>query len=188
MWSWMLPLTVLSLCTYAASVTHFSDCDSNLSTLEQALFETGGNLFELNRVFFPPSLLTTRFIRVNYTFIDENELETCTNVTYIWAIGEVLFMQPPTLFKINSMFFYYPSNDLTTLSLWLPIECIGLINGTDGECSCINDSHMLDVLTQQVHGYKLKTIYALIVGGGGGGGGGGKGAISKEVTCKYPFS
>ena len=155
MWSWMLPLTVLSLCTYTASVTRFSDCESNLGTLERALFETGGNLFELNRVFFPPSLLTTRFIRVNYTFIDENELETCTNVTYIWAIGQVLFMQPPTLFKINSMFFYYPSNDLTTLSLWLPIECIGLINGTDGECSCINDSHMLDVLTQQVRHYKL---------------------------------
>lgn len=150
MWPWVLFLTALPLCTHAATETPFGDCASNLSTLEQALFETGNNLFELNRVFFPPSLLTTRFIHVNYTFIDEDELETCTNVTYLWAIGEVLFLQPPTLFKINSLFFYYPNNELTTVYLQLPIECIELINKTDGECSCMNDSHMLDILTQQV--------------------------------------
>ena len=146
---WIPTAVVLLLST--ACVADYENCDSDLGTLEKALFQTGSNLFELNRVFYPPSLLTTRFIHVNYTFTsDGNEVDTCTNVTYIWAVGEVLFLQPPTLFKINSLFFYYPNNELETLSLELPIECIGLINETDGECSCMNDSHMLDILTQQV--------------------------------------
>ena len=124
----------------------YSDCSTNLATLERALFETGSNLYELNRIFFPPSMPPTRFVRVQYTF---GEINSCV-VTYIWAVGEVLFLQPPTLFKLNSLFFYYPSNILTTLHLQLPIQCIDLINGTDGICSCMHDSQMLDILTQQV--------------------------------------
>ena len=146
----LLSSLVFLLC--AVSTTCYDDCDTNLSTLELALFETGNNLFELNRVFYPPSLLTTRFIKVNYTF-EGREVDTCTNVTYIWAVGAVLFLQPPTLFKINSLFFYYPNNELATLHIELPIDCIRLINGTDGVCSCENDSHMLDILTQQVQSY-----------------------------------
>ena len=136
--------------TDAISISDYSDCDSNLGTLERALYETEANLFELNRIFFPPSLLPTRFVRVEYTFFDDENYNDDCKVTYIWAVGEVLFLQPPTLFKLNSLYFYFPNNELTTLSLRLPIECIPLINGTDGVCSCMNDSHMLDILTQQV--------------------------------------
>ena len=142
-----ITLLVPFLCTVSA--TNYSDCSSNFSTLEQALYQTGNNLFELNRVFYPPSFLTVTFIRVNYAFTDK--LDMCTNVTYIWAVGTVLFLQPPTLFQFNSLFFYYLSNDFDkTLSLQLPIECIELADGTDGECSCRNDSDMLDILTRQV--------------------------------------
>ena len=136
--------------TDTLSDEHYSDCASNLGTLERALYGIESNLFELNRIFFPPSLRPTRFVRVEYTFLNgENEKEDC-NVTYIWAIGGVLFLQPPALFKLNSLFFYYPNNELSTLYLKLPIECITLINGTDGVCSCMHDSQMLDILTQQV--------------------------------------
>ena len=135
----------------AVSTADFSRCANDLGALEEALFQTGSNLFELNRIFFPPSLLPTRFVRVEYSFMNPSNNQDC-NVTYIWAVGEVLFLQPPSLFKINSLFFYYPNNELTTLSLQLPIECIHLINGTDGQCTCRNDSHMLDILTQQVRG------------------------------------
>ena len=138
--------------TDAISASDYSDCDSNLGTLERALYETETNLFELNLIFYPPSLLPTRFIRVEYTFLDENDNDDC-KVTYIWAVGGVLFLQPPTLLKYNSLYFYFPNNELTTLSLHLPIECIPLINGTDGVCSCMNDSNMLDILTQQVAKY-----------------------------------
>ena len=140
--------------TSDASTGDFSRCANDLGSLEQALFKTGSNLFELNRIFFPPSLLPTRFVRVEYSFMDPSNNQDC-NVTYIWAVGEVLFLQPPSLFKINSLFFYYPNNELTTLHLQLPIECIPLINGTDGQCTCRNDSHMLDILTQQVRGHAV---------------------------------
>ena len=135
----------------AISTPDYSDCASNLGTLESALYEIETNLFELNRIFYSPSLLPTPFVRVEYTFFnEENDNDDC-KVTYIWAVGGVLFLQPPTLFKFNSLYFYYPNNELTTLSLRLPFECIPLINGTDGVCSCMNDSHMLDILTQQVN-------------------------------------
>ena len=149
-----LMTTVFSITNFTlvqtASDQNYSDCPSNLGTLESALYGTRSNLFKLNQIFFPPSLLQSRFIRVKYNFTnDENYNDDCS-VTYIWAVGGVLFLQPPTLFKYNSLYFYFPFNDLTTLSLSLPIECIPLINGTDGVCSCMHDSSMLDVLTQQV--------------------------------------
>jgi hypothetical protein len=133
----------------------FDDCATNLGTLEEALYESGNNLYELNRVFYPPSEPTTRWIRVKYTFVDN---DTDCNVTYIWAVGKFLFLQPPALFTLTSLFFYYPNNELVTLSLQLPIECIDLITGIDGECSCMNDSHMLDILTQQVRLLHVSTL------------------------------
>ncbi len=134
----------------AASATDYSDCARKLSTLERALYETVENEFQLNRIFFPPSMRTSRFIRVNYDFDFGNETFPC-NVTYIWAIGSFLFFQPPTVFMFNSLFFNYPNNDLTVLHLKLPYECRALIQPeVDGVCSCRHDSRMLDVLTQQV--------------------------------------
>jgi hypothetical protein len=146
---WILIFIVLfgtASCTSASVAASFNDCATNLGTLEEALYESENNLFQLNQIFYPPSEPTTIFIRVNYIFGDE------CNVTYIWAIGAFLFLQPPTLFKYTSLFFYYPSNELTTLSLQLPNECMDLIteNEMDGNCSCKNDSHMLNILTQQV--------------------------------------
>ena len=131
-----------------ASATNYSDCSSKLRTLEHALYDTEDNLFELNRVFFPPSTRTSRFIRVTYKFLDE--LNHC-NVTYIWAIGSFLFFQPPRIFMFNSLFFNYPNNDLTDLYLTLPGECRPLIGEElNGKCSCTDDSKLLDILTQQV--------------------------------------
>ena len=140
---------IAALFIIAVPTTTSASCTDDLDVLEEALFRTGSNLYQLNRIFFPPSLLPTRFVRVKYSFMDPSNNQNCS-VTYIWAVGKVLFLQPPSLFKINSLFFYHPNNNLTTLSLQLPIECIHLINGTDGECNCSNDSPMLDILTQQV--------------------------------------
>ncbi len=145
----MLLLVLVAATT--TSATNFNDCATRLSTLELALYQTEDNLFELNKIYFPPSSLTSKFIRVNYEFLDEqNELSGC-NVTYIWAIGSYLFIQPPTVFMFNSLFFYYPNNGLTILPLKLPSECIPLLSSeVNGECSCTNASAMLETLTQQV--------------------------------------
>ena len=134
----------------------FEDCATKFSTLEQALYETGDNQFELNRVFYPPSMRTSRFIRVNYTFLDENGEDDGCSIAYIWAIGILLFFQPPALFTYNSLYFTYPNNNLTTLNLKLPYECRPLIrtnvteSSTGSMCSCVFDSQKLDILTQQV--------------------------------------
>ncbi len=59
-------------------------------------------LFELNKVFYPPSMPTSRFIQVRYTFLNEAGDDDGCTVTYIWAIGILLFFQPPRLFTYNS--------------------------------------------------------------------------------------
>ena len=132
----------------------FEDCATKFSTLEQALYETGDNQFELNRVFYPPSVRTSRFIRVNYTFLNENGEDDGCSIAYIWATGILLFFQPPAVFKYNSLYFNYPNNNLTALHLKLPYECRPLIRTTVTEsgsmCSCVFDSQKLDILTQQV--------------------------------------
>ena len=105
MWAtaYILPLLIFAASTVAfASTEDFSNCADDLGALEVALFKTGNNLFELNRIFFPPSLLPTRFIRVEYSFMNPENHQDC-NVTYIWAVGEVLFLQPPTLFQCSSI-------------------------------------------------------------------------------------
>ena len=136
----------------SAHNSSFEDCDTRLSVLEIALHETGSNLLELNRIFFPPNKQTLRFIRIVYSFQNEaGELDNC-NISYIWAIGGFLLMQPPTIFQFTSLFFSYPNNDLTELRLQLPYECRPLIITSSSNCSCFGDDTdlMLNIVTQQV--------------------------------------
>ena len=173
--------------TVSFAQANYSDCTTRLRILENALYDTGDNLFQLNRIFFPPSKRTSRFIRVSFIFEDSeldnsNELNALDNsnelnginsnstcfVSYIWAIGSFLFFQPPTVFLFTSLFFNYPNNNLTILPLLLPEECRPLITSdVNGECSCKIDSYLLDVLTQQVFAYSLahRTSCSLLVCG-----------------------
>ena len=150
----ILGVLAATIAAYAAQDGNYSDCATRFTTLEQALYETGDNEFELNRVFYPPSMRTSRFIRVNYTFLDENGEDDDCSIAYIWATGLLLFFQPPKLFTYNSLYFYYRNNNLSTLYLKLPYECRPLIRTNvtefDSTCSCISDSNKLDILTQQV--------------------------------------
>ena len=134
------------------STSSYEDCPTKFSTLELALYETGDNVFELNRVFYPPSMMTSRFIRVNYTFLNEMGEDDGCHVAYIWAIGVLLFYQPPQLFTYNSLYFNYPNNNLISINLKLPYECQQLIKSNDSnmKCSCVSASRKLDILTQQV--------------------------------------
>ena len=139
----LIPIFVL------VSAHSFEDCPTRLRVLEIALYETGNNLLELNRIFFPPNRETSRFIRVIYSFQNEaGELDDC-DVSYIWAIGGFLLMQPPTIFQFTSLFFNYPNNDLKELRLQLPYECRPLISSS---CSCFGNETdlMLNIVTQQV--------------------------------------
>ena len=157
-------LTLLCLfITVAAGVsaTNFSDCPTSLTTLEEALYRTEDNLLQLNRIFFPSSSRTSRFIRVLYSFRDNPNIiedDNCHNVSFIWAIGSYLFFQPPRVFYFTSLFFNYPNNDLTNLLLVLPSECKPLV--FDKECTCRLElrPELLDTLTQQVRTY-MPSLY-----------------------------
>ena len=137
----------------AVNAGNYSDCSTSLTTLERALYETSDNIYQMNRIFFPPSTRPSRFIRVTYSFKGDNS--TNCAVSYIWAIGIILFFQPPSVFKFNSLYFNYPNNDLTDLRLTLPNECRPLVSsGCNDECCCTNSTDdILSILTQQVCTY-----------------------------------
>ena len=145
--------TLLAITSRSAVATSYEDCATNIATLQNAIFdEDGYNSYQLDLVFFPASSTSSRFIRVVYSFFNENnELDGC-NVTYVWSIGEVLLAQPPAIFKFLSLYFNYPNNDLEFLYIRLPYECRGLVNtSSDDECSCGDESSdILEAVTQQV--------------------------------------
>ena len=148
---------ILLTATYRSAVaTSTEDCATNKVTLQDVLYDDDGyNVLQLEQTFYPASASTSRFIRVVYSFFNENnELDGC-NVTYVWSIGEVLFVHPPTIFTYLSLYFNFPNNDLEFLYIRLPYECRGLVNtSSDGECSCGDESStILQALTQQVRVY-----------------------------------
>ena len=138
------------------------DC-TLLTQLECALYTTDENERKLNQAFFPPRKASTRYIKVIYSFdeyldddalynFDPNVTQNC-NVTYIWAIGGFLLIQPPSIFEWTSLLFSYPANDIYELDLTLNVTCKRLVNhnNTNGTCNCKGeDNNNLDILTQQV--------------------------------------
>ena len=142
---------VFSLSVSFSLATDFSDCAENIATLENALYDSGFNLLQLHKTFVPASTLPARFTKVTYSFFNQDKQFDDCNVTYVWAIGGFLFFQPPAVFRLTSLNFYYPNHQLEDFSLRLPYECRGLVNASGGNCSCYGDTHeVLDILTQQV--------------------------------------
>ena len=144
--------TLLAITSRSAAAASYEDCATNIGTLQEALYDDDGyNIFQLQKTFYPTNARSSRFIRVTYSFFNESdELDGC-NATYVWAIGGVLFIHPPTIYKYTSLHFNYPNNDLEFLYIRLPYECRGLVNtSSDGECSCADSNAILKALTQQV--------------------------------------
>lgn len=140
---------------YAASEESFEECATKRDVLLRALYETGNNLNELDRVFYPAEELPVRFVEVNYTF-NNTGYGSCS-VSYFWAFGGFLLIQPPSIFQFTSLLFSYPStNDSRYLNLTLPPECVELIEvDENGTCSCPKKRSGLERLTQQVSKNKL---------------------------------
>ncbi len=145
------------------SGAQYEQCGTDELVLLKALFQTGDNLYRMGRAFFEARDETSRFIRVTYTFINTTtEIEDC-DVTFKWALGGFLLVQPPSIFKFTSLLFSTPANDLEpeNLNLKLPLECKVLASDKDGNCTCSKDRRgilndesynvtILDRLTQQV--------------------------------------
>lgn len=143
-------VAVLSITLYSAvgEDYNYTNCGSDLTVLENALYHfSPENRKHLNRIFYPPRETPSRFIKVHYKF----EGHDC-NVTYIWAIGGFLLMQPPSIFRYTSLYFSNKANNLTDMEIRLPSECRSIVEPKkDGKCTCDGDDYnILDMLTQQV--------------------------------------
>ena len=151
---------VLLLASSSTVNCDYTNCSTDLKTLENALYEYDyNNYLALSKAFYPPGKEPSRLLRVNYIFgVDD---EDC-NVTYFRSIGGFLFIQPPQIFELTSLYFNFPDKSSTkvlkNITLKLPLECKALVynTSTSGQCSCHHldtneDSYsILDTLTQQV--------------------------------------
>ena len=151
-------LMVVSIDSAAAEILTDDDlpCDSILS-LAQALYNISGNFLNLTRIFYPPRQPPVQFVRVKYTFEKNETDDSECDVTYLWAKGGFLLIQPPSVFRFTSLFFNFDENENYDLQLTLPSTCRHLvyINSTSNNlnCSCHNqdeDLGILDIVTHQV--------------------------------------
>lgn len=159
-----LGAAVMVLILVGSTGAQYEDCARNKLTLLKALYETGDNLYQLDKVFFPQRSVSSRYVIVKYTFLDKNstseyydaDIKNCT-VTYIWALGGFLLEQPPTLLQYTSLLFNVPVNNVWDLELTLPYPCRALlpVHDDNGNCMCTdNRTHVagtaLGRFTQQV--------------------------------------
>ena len=155
-------LLMLSASTHGQATN--KTCDT-LRSLIELLYDTPGNLKNLNQVFYPPHQSSTSFLQITYSFKNEtDQLDGC-DVAYLWAEGGFLLIQPPSVFKFTSLLFNHDVNEKNTLSLTLPNACRHLVeryNATtnSSECKCDADNEdLLDILTHKV--YTTITLYYL---------------------------
>ena len=161
----MIVLLLPCICAYLASEddassSSYSRCPYSFLVLEKALYETEGNMLKMLAIFSPARAASPSFVRVHYTFKEENGAVSNCTVPYLWVEGGFLLVQPPTIFQFSSLLFYLKgsrSNDETELNLTLPYECRPWITKFEnGTCTCYNESSRslaLDELTGQVSYY-----------------------------------
>ncbi len=134
-----------------------SSCDT-LKLLAKELYNTKRNVLNMTKIFFPPLQDAAKFLQVRYSFEDENgDVDNC-NISYIWAEGGFLLIQPPWIFQFTSLFFNHIANNNYDphLELTLPKACRHLVHVHNNSlCSCKKDTRdgdrdLLDVLTHQV--------------------------------------
>ena len=131
-------------------------CNSILS-LAEALYSFPDNVLELTRVFYPPRQPPVQFLRITYLFNGTVDGDNECNVTYFWAKGGFLLIQPPSVFRFTSLFFNFNENTNYDIQLQLPSTCIPLVydkSSSSSHCSCHREDDgklgFLDMITHQV--------------------------------------
>ena len=149
------------LCTSQAE--DYEECSTRKSVLLKALYSTSDNQYELERAFAPPKPgeTTSRYIRITYSFADEDGNYGDCEVKYIWAIGGFFLIQPPHIFSLTSLLFSIPANNRSSITLKLPYHCRGLIyddynmSMSGDVCTCYNASDPMSepllIFTNQVN-------------------------------------
>ena len=127
-----------------------SSCNS-LRSLALALTSNDENMQKLTRVFYPPRQPSAKIVKVTYYFEDEmGEHDDCY-VTYFWASGAFLLIQPLSIFQFTSLFFnHVVAGEETTLTITLPYACRYLVLDDNNTCICNLNEDILDLATHQV--------------------------------------
>ena len=159
-------LLVSSTASFIAVLASDSDCNNDicdndiltLTSLAKQLNCNGSNVLNMSSAFFPPLQAGAKFLTVTY-FFDDDDDDNC-NVSYIWAEGGFLLVQPPWIFQFTSLFFNHVVNAHydPRLYLTLPGTCkeqLVQVNDTGmstGNCSCKETKRddLLLMLTHQV--------------------------------------
>ena len=139
------------LAVLESGVANENNTCNGLRSLAKILTSNDGNMQNLTKVFYPSRRPSAKILKVTYYFEDEMGKRDNCNVTYFWASGAFLLIQPPSIFQFTSLFFNHKvAGEETSLILTLPSACRHLVlrNAT---CSC-NESNegILDLLTHQV--------------------------------------
>lgn len=146
-------LLVLGASSTNGQAANDTTCNG-LRSLIECLYDTPGNLKNLNNVFYPPHQSSTSFLQITYSFQNTSgHLDGC-DVAYLWAEGGFLLIQPPSVFKFTSLLFNHDVYEKNSLSLTLPNACRHLVespnNSSKCECNADNED-LLDILTHKVY-------------------------------------
>ena len=140
-----------------------NDC-TTFSGLMELILTTDDNLYHLNDMFYPPRDVPPTFVDVTYHFKERSNISNVLadtmsycNVTYIWAEGGFLLIQPPSIFQLTSLLFnqveLWGENE-EKLLLSLPWQCRILVQmSNNSNCACDGSddgARILDLATQQV--------------------------------------
>ena len=138
---WLMLSITLATNTAVLGQEEYTNCTSNYTVLENAVFNTGDNIYQLTTTFFPPNVGNPLYVNVNYTFSNMNE-----SVQYIWSSASLyLTIEPRTISFLSLFFCYVEENRIVKLEIELPSQCKNL---TENRAS--NASNFLFVLTQRV--------------------------------------
>ena len=148
--AFLLALQLLGSCVAVQCVdnhdTTYADCETNFTTLENALIHTCDNSYNLWTTFFPPRETQSLFVVVKYQIINSN-----TSIDYIWTTAAFTLIHPPRIFGMISLFFGFVEEDrIQNVTIRLPESCLGLLTPEYGRTNEEAKSNFLEVLTQRV--------------------------------------
>lgn len=134
-------LLCAALATAADFQNAYADCSTNFTVLENALFETRDNTFQLTTTYFHPDEENPLYVDVCYNFLNSSS-EAC----YVWSASALYFIvRPPALVYLSQFYSAIGEHRQVDLTLHLPADCAELANETRSK----KDNFLL-VLTQRV--------------------------------------
>ncbi len=133
----------------AYTVPSYDNCSLSFAVLEQALFDTDDNFFQLISTFYPARESSIVFANVTYVFLPTDTDNRTTYQNWIWTTGSFYLIQPPSVLRFSSLLFVYPQGNIGQLKLHLPGECRN-VSTTRKLHHKEKSEGMLEILTKRV--------------------------------------